>query len=82
MLCEVIILNKHVIRLTSVTYAIRAQRLLQQRGIRCYVKKLVKSMHIHGCGYGVEIIGNLDMAVQIISQAGIHIIEIVEGGEQ
>lgn len=62
------------------TYAIRAQKLLEQRGIRSYVKKLVKSLHIHGCGYGLEIIGDLPSAIQIITDAGIRIVEVVEGG--
>lgn len=77
---EVTILSKHIIRLTSVTYAIRAQKLLEQRGIRAYIKKLVKSLSIHGCGYGLEISGDLNTVIQILSSAGIRIVEVVEGG--
>lgn len=69
-------MHRHVIRLTSVTYAIRAQKLLEQHGIRSYVKKLTNSMSVHGCGYGLEIIGDPDTAVQIIESAGIRIVEV------
>lgn len=72
-------MNRHLIRLTSVTYAIRAQKLLEARGIRAYVKKLTKSLNIQGCGYGLEITGNLQEAVKIITDAGIRIVEIAEG---
>lgn len=71
-------MGKHVIRLTSVTYAIRAQKLLEQRGIRSYIKKLTRSLSVHGCGYGVEIVGDLSVAVEIISTAGIRIVEVME----
>lgn len=71
-------MNRFVIRLTSVTYAIRAQKLLEQRGIRAHVRKLQKSMSIHGCGYGLEIRANPDTAVQILQAAGIRVIEVAE----
>ena len=74
-------MNRHVIRLTSVTYAIRAQKMLEQRGVRSYIKKLVKNMSVHGCGYGLEISGDLNLAVQIITAAGIRIVEVIEGEE-
>ena len=71
-------MNRYVIRLTSVTYAIRAQKLLEQRGIRAHVRKLEKSMSIHGCGYGLEIRQNPEDAVRIISAAGIRVVEVSE----
>lgn len=73
-------MSKSVIRLTSVTYAIRAQKLLEQHGIRSYIKKLVKSLSVHGCGYGLEIAGDLGTAMQIIQAAGIRIVEVVQEG--
>lgn len=73
-------MNRPMIRLTSVTYAIRAQKLLERQGIRSYIKRLTKSTQVQGCGYGLEIVGNLDMAVNTIRAADIRIIEII-GGE-
>lgn len=70
-------MQKAIIKLTSVTYAIRAQKLLERQRIRSTIKKIVRNMHISGCGYGLEIsAADLDMAQKIINSAGIRIIEI------
>lgn len=75
-MCEVTNLNGTIIRLTSVTYAMRAQRLLEQRGIRAYVKKLPRGLSAHGCGYGVSVVGDVDEAARLIAQAGIRVVAI------
>lgn len=80
-LCGVTELNRHIIRLTSVTYAIRAQKLLEQKGYRTYVRKLAKNLNAHGCGYGLEISGNPAEAVEILAAAGIRVVEVIRGGE-
>ena len=70
-------MNKVLIRLTSVTYAIRAQKLLEQRGIRSVIKKITRSLQVSGCGYGIEInASDSETAEQIIIAGGIRIIEI------
>lgn len=70
-------MQKAFIRLSSVTYAIRAQKLLEQRGIRATIKKITRSLQISGCGYGLEInAGDLEAAANLIASAGIRIIEI------
>jgi len=68
-----------VIRLSSVTYAIRAQKLLEQQGIRSYVKRVTSTTQANGCGYGLEINGNLEAAQRIITASGIRIVEIMTG---
>jgi hypothetical protein len=71
-------MRTYTIRLTSVTYAIRAQKLLEQRGIRSHIKKLSQSIGVHGCGYGLSINSDLSQAIQILSSAGIRIVETME----
>jgi hypothetical protein len=73
-------LNRTTIRLTSVTYALRGQKLLEQQGIRSQVKKMVKSTKVQGCGYGLEIMGEGERAVQILQDAGIRIIDAMGEG--
>jgi hypothetical protein len=68
-----------VIRLSSVTYAIRGQKLLEQRGIRCNMRKLSRGMNVKGCGYGLDIYGDVHAAVDILRMAGIRILEVSEG---
>lgn len=69
-------MSKAVIRLSSVTYAIRAQRILEQNGIRSYVKRVTTSMQALGCGYGLEIFGDVNVATKLITDAGINIVEV------
>jgi hypothetical protein len=71
-------LRNYIIRLTSITYAIRAEKLLAARGIRARIKKLSQSLSVHGCGYGLVITGELYPAVQILTAAGIKIVETGE----
>lgn len=68
---------QQIIRLTSVTYAIRAQKVLEQHGIRSHVRKLVKNLQVSGCGYGLEVVGDIHLAARLISEAGIRIVEVV-----
>ncbi len=63
------------IKLASVTYAIRAQKLLGFHGIKSAVKKFSLGLQSNGCGYGVEINTNYrDSAVAILNGAGIRIL--------
>jgi hypothetical protein len=67
-----------VIRLSSVTYAIRGQKLLEQRGIKSYMKKLTRGLHVKGCGHGLEIHGDVHAAVDILRRADIRVLEVAE----
>jgi len=71
-------LDRAVIRLTSVTYSIRAQKLLGQNGIWSYIKRLSKNINAHGCGYGLEVERqDVQRAYGILSSSGIRVVEIV-----
>jgi len=72
------VLQRQIIRLSSVTYSIRAQKLLEQHGIKSYIKKLTKGLHLGGCGYGLEIIGDVAGAADILRCADIRVIDITE----
>lgn len=70
-------MQKSIIRLTSVTYAIRAQKMLEQQGIRSTIKRITKSLQVSGCGYGIEINPiDTNSAKSILDAAGIRIVEI------
>lgn len=72
-------LARAIIRLSSVTYSIRAQKLLEQRGIKSYIRKLARGMQVSGCGYGLEVFGDVHTAVQILQTADIRVLEVVGG---
>lgn len=68
------------ILLGSLTWAIRAQKLLEQRGIRSNIKKISGSRGQGGqggCGYGLELFGNLGLALNHLQAANIHIVEVL-----
>ena len=66
-------MQKTVIRLTSVTYAVRAQKLLERHGISSTIRKFARSLHVNGCGYGIEV-NQIDLyaAAGILDAAGIR----------
>ncbi len=72
-------MNDHVIRLTSVTYAIRAQKLLDKHGFYSTVKKLPVGKNTQGCGYGIKVSGNLNTILNMLSSAGIRVLEVLGG---
>lgn len=70
-------MHKALIRLTSVTYAIRAQKMLERQGIRSTIKKITRSLQVSGCGYGLEInAADLELAKSTLNASDIRIVEI------
>jgi len=66
-------MSNAMILLSSATWAIRAQRLLEQRGIRSYI---IKSAGAGGCGYGLKIRGDIGAAINYLKAADIRFKEI------
>ena len=61
-----------MILFSSVTWALRAQKLLESRGVRTNMRKVAKIAPGGGCGYGLELIGSeLRIAVRILGANGI-----------
>lgn len=61
------------ILMSSVTSALRAQTLLQQRGIPSCIRKIAGSHKLGGCGYGLELQGDCEDALCLLRAAGIRI---------
>ena len=62
---------KGIIRLSSVTYAMRAQRILDQNGIRSHIRKLTRD---NGCSYALEVNWDPESATRMIQSAGIRVL--------
>lgn len=68
-----------IIALSSVTYAIKAQKLLSQSSIRSRVIKLDSKLTKRGCAYGIETdCRTIDEAVNLISSYGLPYSEVVK----
>lgn len=62
---------------SSVTYALKAQGVLERAGIRSRLEKLKKEQSLRGCGYGLKI-RNADIleAQNVLDRERIKILEI------
>ncbi len=65
---------KNTIILSSVTYAMKAQRLLNSAGVNCNIVKSDGVRAVKGCGYGVQIYGDINGAADILRKNGIRIL--------
>lgn len=64
------------LKFSSVTYAIRAHKLLEQRGLRSYMKKSTDNT-TSGCGYVLEIgESDLDTAKKLLAASDIRIVDV------
>jgi len=65
------------ILLSSVTWAIRAQKLLDARGILSDIRKITAHRGLNGCGYALKVRGGGIAARDILRSAGIPVVDIV-----
>jgi len=70
-------MNNATILLSSITWAIRAQKLLELRGIRSYIKKTAAGCG--SCGYGLTIRADEDVeaVADYLRAADIRIKEVL-----
>lgn len=70
---------KHIIVLSSVTYALKAQDILKNNGIYANITRSKTVRNIRGCGYGISFDPMLLEKVQnLLIQSGIPIIGSTE----
>ncbi len=68
-----------VIVLSSVTYALKAQRILMSQGISSLLEKLTTTQSKRGCGYGLRVIdANLERALSILKKERIRVTDTVK----
>lgn len=66
-------MSHHIIVLRSLTYAQRAERLLERAGIYAVVKKVPQSASPEGCAYGVMVRSkNLAQAQAILAKNAVE----------
>lgn len=71
-------IENHILVVRSITYAMKGQQLLLRYGITAYVERLANPNREQGCGYGLRIRGDVNLALSILSAAGIPVAEIQE----
>ncbi len=68
---------KYLISMTSITYAIKAQNLLNSKGYRCDVVSTPKNVGT-GCGYSISVREDPKLIVRILNENGIKYKEIIK----
>ena len=63
--------------LSSVTYAMKASKLLAYEGITSSPVKSSEVKKLRGCGYGVYVKGNCDRAKAIFDRNGIKTLGVI-----
>ncbi len=66
---------KQLIGMTSITYAVKAQKLLRSKGIRVKIVPTPKNVG-SGCGYSLETDGRTAEITRILSENGIRFKEV------
>ena len=59
---------------SSISWAIQAQKLLESQGMPSNMRKISKIGPSGGCGYGLDLNGDIDAAFRLLDSAGIKYI--------
>lgn len=70
-------MEKSLIIIGSITYAMKGQKLLDKNGIRSIIQKAPQNMDSCGCGHGLRVNGDGIRAREILVNYGIKTKEIV-----
>jgi len=68
-------MQRHIISVTSITYAIKGRDLLRKQGIKAFVERKTNSDGNSGCGYVIVATGNKSRITSLLLQSGIKILE-------
>ncbi len=64
--------NKHLIALTSITYAIKAKNLLNSIGYYCEIERTPKDLS-KGCGYSIRVKNDINLILSILASENITV---------
>lgn len=67
-------MNKELILVPSVTYAMKAKSILEQYQIRSYIQRTPKNTDIQSCGYCLFVPHQTDRAEKLLREKGIRIL--------
>ncbi len=68
-------MQRHIISVGSITYAIKGRDLLRKQGIKAYVERKTNTSGNAGCGYVIVAEGNKNKISQVLTHSGVKILE-------
>lgn len=69
-------MQRHIISVNSVTYAIKGRDILRKQGIKAYVEKKTNTDGNVGCGYVIVAVGNKNKITESLIRSGVRILEL------
>ena len=65
-------MKSYLITFRSITYAQRAERAMNQEGIRCNLRRTPRWMEQRGCGYALEVkLPDISVGTELLRREGI-----------
>ncbi|MGI5892966.1 MAG: DUF3343 domain-containing protein [Candidatus Merdivicinus sp.] len=71
-------MEKDILVLRSITYAYKAQHVLEKQYIRSYVIRTPEHYAPSGCSYSLAVSGKGTQAAEILRQNGIQVLKIIQ----
>lgn len=71
-------MEKTLIIVSSITYAIRGRDILTSNGYRAYIANTPGHLDKMGCSYSIAVTGNADLAEKILRENGIKVLGRIE----
>ena len=71
-------MNGGTVLFNSITWAIRAQKLLNGQGIGSNIRKISKVGQSKGCAYGLDVKKDFSKALRILENSNIRIVDVIE----
>ena len=69
-------MQKHIISVSSITYAIKGRDLLRKQGFRAYIERSTNEKGNAGCGYVIIASGNKNKIIGVLSSSGIKVLNV------
>lgn len=69
-------MQRHIISVSSITYAIKGRDFLRKRGFRAYIERKTNSDGNTGCGYVIVAYGSRQKISDTLKNSGVKILQI------
>ncbi len=69
-------MQRHIISVSSITYAIKGRDLLRKQGFKAYIERKTNQNGNVGCGYVIVAEGNRQKISGALMNSGVKILEI------
>ncbi len=69
-------MSRYIISTGTITYAIKGRDLLRRKGFTAHIERRTAGLSSAGCGYNIVVTGNIETVRELLSNAGIKILDI------